>query len=60
MQTDSLTYIVTLQSRRGEMMWYAIMHDDDTVLKEVPGPIPLNRRQAMALCEAHYKENNHG
>ena len=57
-ETDLLTYVVTKQWRRGEQMWFAYMHHNDEMEepKEVPGPLPLNRRQAMSNCEEHAKE----
>lgn len=50
---DGFTYIVSKQWRRGEPMWLAFVHDDQHRNHEVPGPIPLNRRMAMANCESH-------
>ena len=43
-------------------MWLAFMHhnDEDEILMEVPGPLPLNRRQAKQNCETHSKEHTHG
>jgi len=45
-------------------MWFAYMRrNDDTEecqAQEVPGPLPLNRRQAMANCEDHAKEYSNG
>ena len=56
-KTDLFTYVVTKQWRRGEQMWFAFMqHNDEHHLKEVPGPLPLNRRQAKRNCEEHAKE----
>ena len=53
-ESDRFDYVVTKQWRRGEMMWFALMHDrTETPPTEVPGPLPLNRRQAMRNCEEH-------
>lgn len=58
--TNQLTYHVTKQRRLGELVWIALMHNDDTeCLTEVPGPLPLNRRQAMHNCETHAREYAH-
>lgn len=54
--TDRYTYVVIQQRRRGEPMWHAFMHNDLEPPKEVPGPLPLTRRQAMKNCEEHAKE----
>lgn len=60
-QIGPLTYIVTKQWRHGEVMWFAYMHEDDTEPpKEVPGLLPLNRRQAMNNCDEHAKEHANG
>lgn len=40
-------------------MWFAYMKHEDDPPKEVPGPLPLNRRQAMSNCEEHAKEHCH-
>lgn len=59
-KTPSLTYVVNKQWRRGEYMWYALMADEsEQQLKEVPGLLPLTRRQAMRNCETHAKEYAH-
>lgn len=55
-RVGSLTYVVTKQWRRGEPMWFAYMHTEEQPPKEVPGPMPMNRRQAMRNCEEHTKE----
>lgn len=58
---DPFTYVVTQQWRRSELMWFAYMHtEEDRPPQEVPGPLPLNRRQAMNNCEEHAKEMAHG
>ena len=63
-KTDRFTYVVTKQWRRGELMWFAFMHtheeDEDQPIKEVPGLLPLNRREAMHNCEEHAKEYSNG
>lgn len=59
-ETESFTYVVTKQWRRGESMWFAYVHDEgDQPPEEVPGRLPLNRRQAMHNCETHAKEYAH-
>jgi hypothetical protein len=51
-------YTVNKVWRRGEFFWIGLMNDDngEGPWEEVPGGLPLDRRQAMTQCDEHAKE----
>lgn len=51
--TEGLTYVVSKQWRRGEPFWLALVQTEEGPHVEVPGTLPLTRREAMANCERH-------
>lgn len=55
---QSSVYTVTKVWRQGESFWIGLHNDDcgNGPWEEVPGGLPLNRRQAMTKCEEHAKE----
>lgn len=53
LHVGAASYTVVRQLRRGEMMWHAFVHEESEPPQEIPGPLPLNRRDAMGNCEVH-------
>lgn len=53
-------YTVAKVWHRGEYCWIGMINDDNGEghWDPVPGPLPLNRRQAMHNCEEHYERQS--